>query len=140
MQRIDDREEKLRSAVRRQLASRERLRRILEDRLRQFDLRPRLRRDRERLTSADFRAQSAIRLQLNLRRQRYETAVARLEQLNPRLVLTRGYAIVLNDRAEILRDAASAPPGSPLKILFAASELKATVVEVNSAADDIMTS
>ncbi len=125
MQRVDDDQERLRVAIEDRIAARESRRRALEERLRQFDLRPRLRRSRERRAAAEFRAVSAIRLGLNRRRQRLETAMAKLGQLNPRLVLARGYAIVLNDKREILRDAATAPAGTELKILFAESELNA---------------
>ena len=66
-----------------------------------------------------------MRLGLTQRRQRIETAAAKLSQLNPRLVLSRGYAIVLKGTHEIVREAAAAPAGTELKILFAESELKA---------------
>jgi exodeoxyribonuclease VII large subunit len=129
MQRVDDNQERLRAAVGQQLSARERRRRALEERLRHFDLRPRLRRSRERRNAASFRAISAIRLGLTQRRQRLETAAAKLSQLNPRLVLSRGYAIVLNEKREILRDASAAPAGTELKILFAESELKAIATD-----------
>src|SRR3984885_8877663 len=45
-QRVDDSTERLRNAIRKHIALRERARRTLEERLRYFDLRPRLRRDR----------------------------------------------------------------------------------------------
>ena len=70
-----------------------------------------------------------MRLGLTQRRQRLETAAAKLSQLNPRLVLSRGYAIVLNEKREILRDASAAPAGTELKILFAESELKAIATD-----------
>ncbi|HYA16329.1 MAG TPA: exodeoxyribonuclease VII large subunit [Bryobacteraceae bacterium] len=127
MQRVDDNEERLRTAIRQQIAARERRRRVLEERLRHFDLRPRLRRDRQRLNAASFRLASIMQARLHQRRQRFETAAAKLSQLNPRLILTRGYAIVMNDAGAILREANAAPPGSGLRILFADSELRAVV-------------
>jgi exodeoxyribonuclease VII large subunit len=125
LQRVDDNEERLRNGIRQQIAARERRRRTIEESLRQFDLRPRLRRDRERLNAAAFRLPSIMQARLNQRRQRFETASAKLSQLNPRLILTRGYAIVMNDAGAILRSADAAPPGSGLRILFADSELRA---------------
>jgi exodeoxyribonuclease VII large subunit len=128
-QRVDDSVERLRAAIRAQLAARERQRRNLEDRLRYFDLRPRLRRDRERLNDLSMRTTATMRLQLNRRRQRFEMLATKLDQLNPRLVLSRGYAIVLNERDGIVRAAADAPMGEDVKILLAKDAIKARVVE-----------
>ncbi len=127
-QRIDDAAERLRAAMRRQLAMRERARRTLEDRLRYFDLRPRLRRDRERLNELSGRLTAIMRLQLNRRGQRFEMAATKLGQLDPRLVLSRGYAIVLNKREGIVREAVDAPVGEDVKILLAKDALKARVI------------
>ncbi len=129
LQRVDDAEERMRAAAVKQLAERERRRRYCEDRLRHFDPRPRLRRDRERLNEGAFHAISAVRLQMSRRRRRFEAASVKLSQLDPKLVLSRGYAIVLNERAEIVHDAAAAPAGSEVKILLAKDALKARVIE-----------
>lgn len=129
MQRVDDYEERLRTAISRQLAARGRGLRSLDERLLYFDLRPRLRRSRERRSTVAFRAISAIRQDLSGRRQRLETVVAKLSQLNPKLVLSRGYAIVLKEGAEILRDASAAPPGTPLRIVLAESGVNAVATE-----------
>lgn len=128
-QRVDDAAERLRGAMRRQLAARERSRRALEDRLRYFDLRPRLRRDRERLNDLSVRLTATMRLQLNRRGQRFEMAATKLGQLDPRLVLSRGYAIVLNARNGIVREAVDAPVGEDVKILLAKDAVKARVIE-----------
>jgi exodeoxyribonuclease VII large subunit len=129
IQRVDDSAERLRSSIRKQLAVRERTRRGLEERLRYFDLRPRLRRDRERLNDLTARAAAAMRLGLTGRRQRFETLTAKLGQLDPRLVLARGYAIVLNEREGIVRETADAHVGESVKILLAKDALKARVIE-----------
>ncbi len=128
-QRVDDSAERMRAAIRKQLAARERARRSLEERLRFFDLRPRLRRDRERLNDLSMRTAAAMRLQLARRRQRFGTLSAKLGQLDPRLVLARGYAIVLNEREGIVRESADAPVGEDLRILLAKDALKARVIE-----------
>jgi exodeoxyribonuclease VII large subunit len=128
-QRVDDATERLRAAVRRQIAGRERRRRGLEEQLRYFDLRPRLRRDRERLNESAAQMAAVMRLQLSRRRQRFETLSTKLVQLDPRLVLSRGYAIVLNDRTGIVREAADAPVGSEVEILLARDALKARITE-----------
>jgi exodeoxyribonuclease VII large subunit len=128
-QRVDDGAERLRAAIRRQLAARERTRRNLEDRLRYFDLRPRLRRDRERLNNLSARTSTVMRLALNQRRQRFEMQATKLGQLDPRLVLSRGYAIVLNERADVVREATDAAVGENVKILLAKDALKAKIIE-----------
>ena len=126
-QRVDDAEEHLRQAMRGQLAGQERARRVLEDKLRYFDLRPRLRRDRERLMYASALLATVMQARLTRQRQRFQNLHAELHQLNPRSVLTRGYAIVLNEQGGILRAAAEAAVGSDVKILFAEDFLRARV-------------
>jgi exodeoxyribonuclease VII large subunit len=127
IQRVDDASERLRVAIRRQLAARERTRRTLEEQLRYFDLRPRLRRDRERLNDLSVRSASIMRRQMTQRRQRFEMLSTKLTQLNPRLVLSRGYAIVLNEQSRIVREAADAPVGSDVKVILAKDALTARV-------------
>ena len=128
MQRVDDQQERAVTAVRRRLALRERTRRGLEEKLRYFDLRPRLGRDRARLKDATTRGVSIMRMELGRRRRRLETASAKLSQLDPRLVLARGYAIVLNERGEIVREKSAASAGSEIEILLAKDALKAKVI------------
>jgi exodeoxyribonuclease VII large subunit len=129
LQRVDDAEERLRTAILRRLGERERRQRVCEDRLRFFDPRPRLRRDRERLSEGNFRTVSAIRLLLGRQRRRLETSAVKLSQLDPKLVLSRGYAIVLNERNEVVHEAASAPVGSEIRVLLSQDALKARVTE-----------
>ena len=127
IQRVDDAEERLRSALRGQLAAHERRRRALEEKLRYFDLRPRFRRDRERMTTASARLQTLTRAALNRHKQRFATLETKLTQLNPRLVLSRGYAIAINEQGEIVKDAAAAPAGSELKLMFANDAVRTRV-------------
>ncbi len=127
-QRVDDLAERLRADIRQQLAAREKARRGLEDKLRFFDIRPRLRRDRERLTDLSVRLNALAQADLNRRRQRLERASANLTQLNPRLVLSRGYAIVLDERGAIVKESANAAAGSEVQILFATDGIRAKVL------------
>jgi len=129
MQRVDDNAERLRTAIRSRMAGLEKRRRNLEDQLRYYDLRPRLRRDRERMNTASSRLETLAQQVLARRRQRLGMLTAKLEQLNPRMVLARGYAIVLNDQGQIVKESASAPAGSEIRVLFARDGLKATVTE-----------
>jgi exodeoxyribonuclease VII large subunit len=129
MQRVDENAGRLSAALRTFLATRHRRRRELEERLRLFDLRPRLARSRERLSSLAHRAESLTRDRLTQSRRRLETAEAKLGQLNPRLVLARGYAIVLDDAGAIVRNAAGARSGEIVKVMFAEDAVKARVME-----------
>jgi exodeoxyribonuclease VII large subunit len=126
-QRVDDAGERLRGAIRKHFAAKERARRILEEQLLYFDLRPRLRRDRQRLHDASTSAADIMRRQMTERRRRFEMLSTKLIQLDPRLVLSRGYAIVINDRNEIVRQAADAPVGSDVKVMLARDALTARV-------------
>ncbi len=129
MQRLDDNTARLHAALRSQLAAQDRKRRQLEDRVRYFDPRPRLARNRNRLNSLVHRGEALLRATLSRTHRRIENAETKLGQLNPRLVLTRGYAIVLNDAGAIVRNAAAAPTGSAVKLLFAGDGIRATVTE-----------
>ncbi len=129
VQRVDDNTARLHAALRSQVAARDRKRRQLEARLRFFDPRPRLARSRERLNALVYRAEAAIHAGVGRSQRRIENAETKLEQLNPRLVLTRGYAIVLDDGGAIVRNAARAPEGTELRLLFAADAVKAKVTE-----------
>ncbi len=129
MQRVDDGTARLHAALRGQITGWDRRRHQLEDRLRLFDPRPRLARNRDRLSALSFRATELIRSGVARSRRRAEHAAVKLIQLNPRLVLTRGYAIVLNESGSVVRNAGSAPTGSDLKLLFAEDAVKAKVTE-----------
>jgi exodeoxyribonuclease VII large subunit len=129
MQRLDDDSERLRSALRGMLAGAEKRRRGLEEKLRYYDLRPRLRRDRERMNVASARLEALAQVLLTRARTRRETLTTKLEQLNPRMVLARGYAIVLNEEGQIVKEAVQAPAGSEVRVLFARDGVKARVIE-----------
>ncbi len=126
LQRIDEQDYRLRERMRAALDTRERTRRALQTRLERFDARPRLAHGRRRMERAGGQAIETIRRQLALRRSRFEQLAAHLSQLSPLRILERGYAIVSHAGA-ILKDAAGAPPGSPLDVRLAKGELRAVV-------------
>lgn len=128
-QRLDDADECIQSAIWDIVNRREKRRQVLEARLRYFDLRPRLRRDRERLSAGSFGLISAIRRTMELRRRRFETLTARLTQLNPRAVLSRGYAIVLNESGLVVRAAGDVAMGTSVRILLEKDALNARITE-----------
>jgi exodeoxyribonuclease VII large subunit len=126
LQRVDEQEFRLRERVRLAIESRQRARRALDERLRRFDVRPRLAAAARRLQAADTRAAQTMRLCISRHRSRLEQLSAKLSQLSPLLILERGYAIVSN-QSGILKDAAAAPAGSQIHVRLAHGGLDAQV-------------
>jgi exodeoxyribonuclease VII large subunit len=125
VQRLDEVETRLRETLRRRLTA-TKLRRVsLEDRLRYFDVRPRLERDRNRLAAVHDRAVRAIERALAANTRRVENGVARLEQLSPLRVLDRGYAIVEKKSGGIVKDPAAIASGTELRIRLSGGMLDA---------------
>ncbi len=109
------------------LESRARGTQALAARLRYYDPRPRLGRDRSRREAARSLIEQSIRLQLSRRRARFEALDAKLSQLSPLAILTRGYAIVTGEDGRILTDSAGAPAGSAIGVRLARGRLQAAV-------------
>jgi exodeoxyribonuclease VII large subunit len=126
LQRIDEQEYRLRESVRGAIETRERARRGLEERLRHFDVRPRLAADRRRMEAAHTAVLEMVRRRLALRRSDWEQARAKLEQLSPLKILDRGYAIVSNEGG-VVKDPHAAPVGSAIHVRVAKGELDARV-------------
>ena len=104
LQAIDDREYRLRECIRSVLDGRARSCRALDARLQGCDVRLRLARSRGAL----------------------DRLTGQLSTLSPLRILERGYAIVSGDSG-ILKDAAAAPPDSPIHVRLAKGELDAVV-------------
>ena len=126
LQRIDEQEFRLRERIRKSADARERARRILETRLKRFDMQPRLATGRRRLEALTVASAQCIRMTLTRRRGRLDRLDAKLSQLSPLRILERGYAIVSNE-AGILKDSAAAPGGSQIHVRLAKGELDAVV-------------
>src|SRR4029078_4228574 len=101
LQRVDDSTRRLRESLRMRIESRNRECRLLESRLRQFDLRPKLARDRQRLEAAIHTLAQSRRLDLVRRAGRIDSLQAKLSQLSPLRILERGYAIVTDESGQI---------------------------------------
>ena len=100
---LDDKDARLREVLRRVITA-GKLRRVeLEDKVRYFDVRPRLERDRNRLQRQSGAALRFMELALAGKRRRLENGAAKLEQLSPLRVLDRGYAIVARKSGAILK-------------------------------------
>ena len=109
------------------IESRARAMQSLTARLRYYDPRPRLGRDRSRHEAARALLTHALRLQLSRRRGKLESLHGKLLQLSPLTILDRGYAIVTGDGGHIVTDAAAAPLGSGIGIRLAKGRLRAAV-------------
>jgi exodeoxyribonuclease VII large subunit len=126
LQRIDEQEYRMREHIRVAIDTRERARRGLESRIRNFDVRPRLAADRRRMDTAHGTIVELVRTRVALRRSRWEQARAKLEQLSPLRILDRGYVIVSNESG-IVKDVDAAPAGSAIRVRLAKGELGARV-------------
>jgi exodeoxyribonuclease VII large subunit len=124
MQRVDECEFQIREQERAAIAALDRTRRALEERLRRFDVRPRLARDRHRYELADGALAQAAQRLLSAHRGRYERITAQLDPLSPLRILDRGYAIVTGPQG-VIKDAATVPDAAPLRIRVARGELDA---------------
>jgi exodeoxyribonuclease VII large subunit len=126
LQRVDEQEYRMRERVRAGLEARERSRRGLEQRLRRFDVRPRLAADRRRMETAQASMARSMSGLMAERRRAWEQARTKLEQLSPLKVLERGYAIVSNERG-VVKDEAEAPAGSTVRVRLARGGFEAEV-------------
>jgi exodeoxyribonuclease VII large subunit len=126
LQQTDEYGYRMRECIRAAIESRERARRILEARVRQFDVRPRLAADRRRLEAAHHAAVQLMGAGQARRRGRLDQLTAKLSQLSPLRVLERGYAIVSNQTG-VVTDAATAPAGSRIHVRLHRGELDAVV-------------
>ena len=126
LQQTDEYEYRMRGSLRAAIDSRERTRRTLEARVRQFDVRPRLAAGRRRMEAAHHAAREVMRARLAPCRGRLDRLAAQLSQLSPLRVLERGYAIVSN-QAGMVTDAVTAPPASRIHVRLHRGALDAVV-------------
>jgi len=127
LQQTDEHEYRMRASLRAAIESRERARRTLEARVRQFDVRPRLAADRRRMEAAHNAAVQLMRARLAHHRGRLDRLAAKLSQLSPLRVLERGYAIVSNQTG-VVTGADAAPPDSRIHVRLHRGALDAVVV------------
>jgi exodeoxyribonuclease VII large subunit len=127
----------LERAARGQLASRGRALDALTRRLEARDLRRRAAAARGRIGAADAAMTSAILRRRHTHAARFGGLAARLDTLSPLAVLGRGYAVCWDRRRDaILRDAADAPPGTPIRVVLARGSLEAAVTGATPPSSD----
>jgi exodeoxyribonuclease VII large subunit len=125
LQVLDDKDARMRAALRRIVAGLSGKRVMLEQRLRYFDVRPKLERDRNRLGTLHAGELRAMERLIAGKKRRWENGLARLEQLSPLRVLDRGYAIVQKKSGGVMKDPAAVEPGTALEIRLAGGTLEA---------------
>ena len=126
-QRLDELDQRMTRAVRRRLQGwRERLRWL---RGRAALASPAARLARRTLEIEDLRQRlvRALRLMLAAQRERLLPLARTLHAVSPLATLDRGYAIVKNERGEILRDAADAPAQTFIEARLAKGSIRAKV-------------
>jgi exodeoxyribonuclease VII large subunit len=126
-QRIDDCGYRMRAHLASMIEARRRRVRALETRLRDFDPRPRLARNRARHQTLDTSLVHRVRSQIDRRKGRIEALTAKLSQMSPLTVLQRGYAIVTRADGRVLMNSADAPVGSEIDIRLNSGRLGAKV-------------
>jgi len=129
-QRVDDLDYRLQIAMTRRVrAARERFA-ALSMRLTAQRPSQRLAEMRGRLAILRNRLNATIRERVHTCRRHLSLAVGKLDALSPLAVLSRGYAIVWNERHAIVRDAAEVHVGERLRIRLFKGQLKAVTEEV----------
>jgi exodeoxyribonuclease VII large subunit len=126
LQRVDEIDYRTRERMRSLIDARQRMRRNLEERLRWFDVRPRLSAGRRRLEAARLTLVQTLNLRVARQRGALDRLSGKLSQLSPLSILERGYAIVSNP-AGIVKRPADAPSGSRIHVRVAKGEFDATV-------------
>jgi exodeoxyribonuclease VII large subunit len=94
-----------------------------------MDLRLRFAGMRRRLELAEAAAPQRIHLRLARERGRLDSLGAQLSHLSPLEILDRGYAIVQDDKGQIVKEAEAAPVDSSLDVRLAKGRLRAQVTK-----------
>lgn len=91
---------------------------------------------RQHLDDAEARMKHALELVLLSQRNRLTLLSGKLEALDPRGILSRGYSITFDERSQkIIRSSRTAYPGQRLRIMLYEGELGAVVTRRGSAED-----
>ena len=90
----------------------------------------RLQQQRESLRHQGFRLTNAARWQISAPKMKLNGLSASLSQLDPLVVLTRGYAIAIGPDGKAVRDAGTLAVGSELRLSFARGSALSTVNQV----------
>jgi exodeoxyribonuclease VII large subunit len=126
MQRLDERDYRLRDGVRAALERRKRVCQSITARLVRLDVRLQVAEARRRLEGCDTKLRQTMRVMLSHARAGLAPLEAHLIQLSPLKILERGYAIVERE-GKLVKSPIDAPVGSDLRVRLARGELGAKV-------------
>ena len=101
-------------------------------RLARQDIAHRLQAGRERLVTLEGRLQRAGAGTIAGGRRRQEILARQLATLSPLAVLARGYALVFDGEGALLKDAAAAAVGDPLRVRLGRGNVSATVTDTST--------
>jgi exodeoxyribonuclease VII large subunit len=132
LQRVDEADYNLRNQVRWRTESLGERLRSLSERLARLDMRVRLANARRRLESADASLARDMRTVLHHSRTGLDVITARLQQLSPLTILSRGYAIVQDGQGKVVKDAAQVSPDEVLSVRLAEGGLRVSVKDRQS--------
>jgi exodeoxyribonuclease VII large subunit len=127
--------ERLRGAMQRVLIKRQSQLSQLRSGCERIKLDRQLELERERTCRLCQRLKLAIAGRLQTARQEQLQLTARLNALDPRLVLQRGYALVRDNNEEIVRDRDNLAIGAELSLQFDNGRVKVRVVEIDGKKD-----
>jgi exodeoxyribonuclease VII large subunit len=130
--RLDELEIRLLNATRRRQHDRRQQLRVLHARLQRHQPGQLARQLRTRLEFCQRQLPLLIQRNLRQHRQHLAAAAQLLHSVSPLATLQRGYAIVGNERGELLRDASHAPPGSIITARLARGQLNCTVLSAQT--------
>jgi len=102
----------------------------LSGRLLHQDVAGRTRLGRERLASAETRLARAVRDHLRVRREREASSERQLGSLSPLAVLSRGYALVYDDRGVLIKDTEHVTEGQSIVTRLARGRMRSCVSEI----------
>ena len=71
---------------------------------------------------------------INLKKQRFISATAKLDAMSPLKVLTRGYAMVQSPDGTVIRSVKQVVPGNEITVCVSDGNMKATLNEVEEKA------
>jgi exodeoxyribonuclease VII large subunit len=127
-QRLDDLDQRLRLALRASVMSRRQALETLTSRLWRENPRHRLEALCSRAAALRQRLSGALAVRLTAFEQRLALASRTLDAVSPLATLGRGFAVVSRaDDGTLLRDAAQAPPGTPIEARLSKGRLRAIV-------------
>jgi exodeoxyribonuclease VII large subunit len=122
----------LRAAIRQRLHADDRRARDWQRRLEACDLRRRFAGLRTRLVGADGRLREGVSRRRHHANGHLQGLAGRLVTLSPLAVLARGYAVCWDDaRTTVVRDAATTPPGTRVRVTLNTGELSCEVRDRN---------